>query len=232
MPFANSLTGACPNCCAIPACKTESNTLSAIEQQQPPLAEMVIIMVCRPGGAWHAEWQAGPHSFICLCKLAWPGLVSHVIVPMRANRCGIRPQSRLAQPSVHYFNLFYGLQSQSSLGRRGASRIATQRSGAYAGLPAMQGGSAFSRPRADAMFRPEGMPEVTPQEEPHEPTVLNNGPVLSTPSRPLHDSSRYQQQANVYQPSPGPMYNDRQPELRQMQVCRFSIRLCDSAPFE
>ncbi len=59
------------------------------------------------GGAWHAEWQAGPHSFICLCKLACPGPVSHVIVPMRANRCGIQPQSRLAAPSVHYFILFY-----------------------------------------------------------------------------------------------------------------------------
>ncbi len=26
---------------------------------------------------------------------------------MRANRCGIQPQSRLAAPSVHYFILFY-----------------------------------------------------------------------------------------------------------------------------
>ncbi len=60
-------------------------------------------------GAWHADWQAVPHLFICLCKLACPGLVSHVIVRMRANRCGIQPQSRLAAPSVHYliFILFY-----------------------------------------------------------------------------------------------------------------------------
>ncbi len=57
------------------------------------------------GGPWHAEWQAGPHSFICQCKLACPGLVSHVMVPMRANRCGIQPQSRSAAPSVHYFIL-------------------------------------------------------------------------------------------------------------------------------
>ncbi len=58
------------------------------------------------GGAWHAEWQAGPQSFICLCKLACPGLVSHVIVPMRADRCGIQPQSRLAQRSL-LKQLFY-----------------------------------------------------------------------------------------------------------------------------
>ena len=59
------------------------------------------------GGARHAEWQAGPHSPTCLCKLACPGLVSHVIVPMRANRCGIQPQSRLAAPSVHCCILFF-----------------------------------------------------------------------------------------------------------------------------
>ncbi len=28
-----------------------------------------------------------------------------MIVPMRANQCGIQPQSRLAAPSVHYFIL-------------------------------------------------------------------------------------------------------------------------------
>ncbi len=33
------------------------------------------------GGLWHADSQAGPHSFICLYKLAYPGLVSHVVVP-------------------------------------------------------------------------------------------------------------------------------------------------------
>ncbi len=32
--------------------------------------------------------------------------MSHVIVPLRANQCGILPQSRLAAPSVHYFILF------------------------------------------------------------------------------------------------------------------------------
>ncbi len=42
--------------------------------------------------------QTGPHSF--MCKLACPGLVSHVIGPMKANRCGMQPQS-------HYFILFY-----------------------------------------------------------------------------------------------------------------------------
>ena len=30
-----------------------------------------------------------------------------MIVPLRANQCGILPQSRLAAPSVHYFILFY-----------------------------------------------------------------------------------------------------------------------------
>ncbi len=31
-------------------------------------------------------------------------LVSHVIVPLRANRCGILPQSRLPAPSDHYLS--------------------------------------------------------------------------------------------------------------------------------
>ncbi len=37
-----------------------------------------------------------------LRKLAYSGLVSHVIVPFRANLCEILPQSRFAAPSVHY----------------------------------------------------------------------------------------------------------------------------------
>ncbi len=73
----------------------------------PPHA-LFFSSACR-GGAWHAEWQAGPHSFICLCNcnLACPGLVSHVIVPVRANRCGIQPRSYLAVPSIHYVISFY-----------------------------------------------------------------------------------------------------------------------------
>ncbi len=56
------------------------------------------------GGGGSGELQAGPHSFIFLCKLASPGLVSHVKAPMRANQCGIQPQSCSAAPSVLYLN--------------------------------------------------------------------------------------------------------------------------------
>ena len=38
---------------------------------------------------------------------AWVGLVPHLIVPLRAIHYGTLPQSRLAQPGVVYFILFY-----------------------------------------------------------------------------------------------------------------------------
>ena len=39
-----------------------------------------------------------------------------MIVPLRAIRCGILPQPRLAQPGVHYFILFYVMMIMLSTG--------------------------------------------------------------------------------------------------------------------
>ena len=41
-----------------------------------------------------------------LCKLACTGRMFHMIVPLRANRRGLLPQSRLALPGVAYVVLF------------------------------------------------------------------------------------------------------------------------------
>ncbi len=44
-------------------------------------------------GSQHAEQHVRLHPFICLSKLACPGLVACVIVPTRADRCGISPNN-------------------------------------------------------------------------------------------------------------------------------------------
>ncbi len=42
-------------------------------------------------GAWRAEQQAGPHSFLSLCKFGWKGLAAHVTI-LRTNQSGVRLQ--------------------------------------------------------------------------------------------------------------------------------------------
>ncbi len=39
----------------------------------------------------------------CLCKLACPGLVCHVIVPLKANQGAVLPQPSLVAQTVHFF---------------------------------------------------------------------------------------------------------------------------------
>ena len=41
-----------------------------------------------------------PDSIFCLCKLGCPGLMSHLIVPLRATQSGILPRPRLAEPML------------------------------------------------------------------------------------------------------------------------------------
>ncbi len=46
-------------------------------------------------------WSIQARSFIRLCKLACPGLVSHMTIPLKANQCRTLPLFSLSAPSVH-----------------------------------------------------------------------------------------------------------------------------------
>ncbi|KAK9824898.1 hypothetical protein WJX74_004462 [Apatococcus lobatus] len=113
------------------------------------------------------------------------------------------------------------LQAQGSMGRRApVSRIASQHSGAFGGqVSAMQGQtSPFARQRADAMFMPAGMPEIVPQEEPLQPTVLHQyADHAAVPEAPQPEEPPYQEPSATYAPAAEQAYHDSQPGLRQMQ---------------
>ncbi len=51
-------------------------------------------------GGRSVEVQAGPRSSLYQCKLACPGLISHLIIPLKANQCGALAQSRLTALTI------------------------------------------------------------------------------------------------------------------------------------
>ena len=80
--------------------------------------------------------------------------------------------------------------------------------------------SPFARQRANAMFAPSGMPEIVPQEEPPQPTVLHQYAEHAVPAQPSQpQDSHYHEQSPAYAPAAEQSFHGSRPEqLQQIQV--------------